>query len=100
MVRIGGMDYTIAPLNGLGERISNARLDNGEAIDPNKTYKVAGWATVNRTPDGRLVWDIIRDYILATKDSNDVLPVPKINHPKVVGVSDNPGIADYPGELG
>ena len=100
MVRIGGMDYTIAPLNGLGERISDARLDNGEAIDPNKTYKVAGWATVNRTPDGRLVWDIIRDYILATKDSNDVLPVPKINHPKVVGVSDNPGIADYPGELG
>ena len=36
MVRIGGMDYTIAPKKGLGERISDARLDNGEAIDPKK----------------------------------------------------------------
>lgn len=100
MVRVGGMDYTIAPMKGLGERISDLRLDNGSPIEPDKTYSVAGWATVNRTPDGRLIWEIIRDYILATKDGNDVLAVPKINHPKVVGVSDNPGMADYPGELG
>jgi sulfur-oxidizing protein SoxB len=98
MVRVGGMDYSIAPTKGLGERITDARLDNGDPIDPKKTYKVAGWATVNRTPDGRLIWDIIRDYILATKDSSDVLRVPKINHPKVIGMNDNPGMADYPGE--
>ena len=100
MVRVGGMDYSIAPTQGLGERITEARLDNGERIDPKKTYKVAGWATVNRTPDGRLIWDIIRDYIITTKDSSEVLRISKINHPKVIGMSDNPGIADYPGKVG
>jgi sulfur-oxidizing protein SoxB len=92
------MDYTIAPKKGLGERIADPRLDNGDAIDPSKTYKVTGWATVNNTPDGRLIWDIIRDYILANKDADDVLRLKKINHPKVVGMNDNPGMADYPGE--
>lgn len=99
MVRVGGMDYTIAPTKNFGERLSDARLDSGEAIDPNKIYKVTGWATVNRTPDGRLIWDIIRDYILANKDADDVLRLKKINHPKVVGMTDNPGINDYPGEV-
>jgi sulfur-oxidizing protein SoxB len=82
----------------LGERITEPRLDNGEPIEPSKTYKVTGWATVNSTPDGRLIWDIIRDYILANKDSDDVLRLEKVNHPKVVGMNDNPGMADYPGE--
>ena len=99
MVRVGGMDYTIAPTKNFGERLSDARLDGGEAIDPKKIYKVSGWATVNRTPDGRLIWDIIRDYILANKDADDVLRLKKINHPKVVGMTDNPGINDYPGEV-
>ncbi|MEE2820854.1 MAG: 5'-nucleotidase C-terminal domain-containing protein [Pseudomonadota bacterium] len=99
MVRVGGMDYSISPTKGLGERITEARLDNGEWIDPKKTYKVAGWATVNRTPNGRLIWDIIRDYIISTKDSSEVLRIPKINHPKVIGMNNNPGIADYPGKV-
>ena len=68
---------TASPTKGLGERITEARLDNGERIDPKKTYKVAGWATVNRTPDGRLIWDIIRDYIIATKDSERGAPDPQ-----------------------
>lgn len=98
MVRVGGLDYTIAPTQSLGQRISDARLDNGDPIEADKTYSVSGWATVNRTPDGRLIWEIIRDYLLANKDSDDVLRIPKINHPKVVGMNDNPGMADYPGE--
>jgi 5''-nucleotidase/2'',3''-cyclic phosphodiesterase and related esterases len=98
MVRVGGLDYTIAPTQTLGQRISDARLDNGDAIEADKTYRVTGWATVNRTPDGRLIWEIIRDYLLANKSSDDVLRIPKINHPKVVGMNDNPGMADYPGE--
>ncbi len=97
MVRVGGMDYTIEPTQAYGKRISNARLDNGNAIDADKTYRVTGWATVNRTPDGRLVWDIVRDYILAKRDDNKILRLPKINHPTLVGVGENPGIADYPG---
>ena len=101
MVRVGGLDFTIDPTKKLYERITDARLDNGEPIDPEKTYKVAGWAVVNRTPEGRLMWDVVRDYILKAKDPKDnVLRLPKINHPKLVGISDNPGIADYEGELG
>ena len=98
MVRVGGMDYTIDPSKKLYERITDARLDDGTPIDPEKKYKVAGWAVVNRTPDGRLMWDVVRDYILKNKGDDDVLRLTKINHPKLVGVSDNPGIADYPGE--
>ncbi|MFM7330709.1 MAG: thiosulfohydrolase SoxB, partial [Brachymonas sp.] len=45
MVRVGGMSYTCAPGGKSGERISEMRL-NGQLIDPNKTYKVAGWAPV------------------------------------------------------
>ena len=98
MVRIGGLDYTIDPAKKLGERITDVRLDNGEMVKPDKEYSVAGWATVNRTPEGRLMWDVVRDYILANKSEDQVLRLPKINHPKLIGVMSNPGIADYPGE--
>jgi len=99
MVRVGGLDYTIEPSKPLYERITDARLDNGHLIEPDQTYKVAGWASVGKAPEGRLMWDVVRDYIVATKGEDDVLVLPKINHPKLIGVADNPGIADYPGEI-
>ncbi len=99
MVRVGGMDYTIDPVQAYGKRISNAKLDDGSTIDPEKTYRVSGWASVNRTPEGRLVWDIVRDYILDNRDENMVLNLPKINHPTLVGVAKNPGLADYSGKV-
>ncbi len=100
MVRVGGLDYTIDPSKKLYSRITDARLDNGDKIEADKTYKVAGWATVNRTPEGRLMWDVVRDHILKAKGKDDVLKLPKINHPKIVGMNDNPGMADYDGETG
>ena len=100
MVRVGGMDYTIDPGKKIYERITDARLDNGHLIEPEETYKVAGWASVSRTPEGRLMWDIVRDYILSQRGKDNILKLPKINHPKLVNVSKNPGIADYPGNLG
>ncbi len=99
MVRLGGLDYTIDPGKKIYERITDARLDNGHLIEPDSTYKVAGWASVNQAPDGRLMWDIVRDYIITTRDKDHVLRLPKINHPKLVAVKTNPGIADYPGEV-
>ena len=99
MVRVGGLDYTIDPSRPLGERLTDARLDNGHLIEKDETYKVAGWASVGKAPDGRLMWDVVCDYILATRGEDNVLVLPKINHPNLVGVSDNPGIADYPGKL-
>ena len=100
MVRLGGLDYTIDPSRKLYERITDARLDNGHLIEADKTYKVAGWATVGKAPDGRLMWDVVRDYIIKNKGKDNILKLEKINHPKLVGVSKNPGIADYPGEVG
>lgn len=100
MVRIGGLDYTIYPRKKLGERIRDARFDDGREVDPDATYKVAGWAQVNRTPEGRLLWDITRDYILKHRDpGTKVLTMGKINHPKLAGVSDDPGLENYPGEI-
>ncbi|MCP3687624.1 MAG: thiosulfohydrolase SoxB [Gammaproteobacteria bacterium] len=99
MVRVGGLDYTIDPLESYGKRITRVTFDNGETIEPDKTYNVTGWASVNNTPEGRLVWDIVRDYILAKRDDDMILNIPKINHPSLIGVADNPGVADYPGKL-
>ena len=59
MVRIGGMDYTIAPKKGLGERISDARLDNGEAIDPKKSLQSDRMGY--REPDSRRATHLGRD---------------------------------------
>jgi sulfur-oxidizing protein SoxB len=99
MVRAGGLDYTIEPTKPLFKRITEAKLDNGDAIDPDAVYKVAGWAVVNRTPDGRLIWDVVRDYIKANKGKDNILVLPKINNPKLINVAKNPGIADYEGDL-
>ncbi len=99
MVRVGGMDYTIDPSKPLYQRITHAVLDNGHAIEPEETYRVAGWASVNRTPEGRLMWDIVRDYILNNRSEDNVLRLKKINHPTLIGIKDNPGIADYPGNI-
>ena len=99
MVRVGGMDYTIDPSKPLYQRITGAKLDNGHAIDPEQTYKVAGWASVGKAPDGRLMWDVVHDYIIKNRGKDNVLRLPKINHPTLVGIKDNPGIADYPGKI-
>lgn len=98
MVRVGGLDYTIDPKKKIYERITDAKLDNGHLIEADGVYKIAGWATVNRTPEGPLMWDVIREYILANRDAKTgILHLPKINHPTLQNVLDNPGIADYPG---
>jgi sulfur-oxidizing protein SoxB len=97
MVRVGGLDYTIDPSKKLGERITDIVLDDGRKLEPEETYSVSGWATVNRTPEGRLMWDVVRDYILEKRGKDNVLKLPKINHPKLVNVMQNPGISDYPG---
>jgi len=99
MVRVGGMDYTIDPAKPLYQRITDAVLDNGHKIEPDEKYKVAGWASVNRAPEGRLMWDVVRDYIVKNRGKDNVLHLPKINHPTLVGIKANPGIADYPGKI-
>lgn len=93
MVRLAGMNYVCDPKAGMGQRISEMRLDNGELIDAGKTYKVAGWATVGSQSPGRPVWEVVADYLRAEK----TVKVDKLNTPVLKNVTSNPGIADYPG---
>jgi S-sulfosulfanyl-L-cysteine sulfohydrolase len=88
MVRVGGMQYTCAPNEKMGSRISNMTL-NGKAIDASKKYKVAGWAPVAEGAKGEPVWDVVSGYLRAKK----TIKPRKLNLPKLVGVERNPGIA-------
>ncbi|MBS8227089.1 thiosulfohydrolase SoxB [Vannielia litorea] len=64
MVRIGGMGYQIDINKPQGERISNMTLlSSGEAIDPAKSYTVAGWASVNEGTEGPPIWDVVEAHI-------------------------------------
>lgn len=89
MVRVGGMSYTCAPGNKSGERISEMRL-KGQLIDPNKTYKVAGWAPVQEASKnaGPAIWDVMETYL---KDKKSIKSL-QINNPKLLGMGGNPGI--------
>lgn len=92
MVRVGGMNYTCAPTKSIGHRISNMTLDNGKAVDPHKTYSVAGWATVNAKASGAPVWEQVAHYIQDKK----TIRLETLNTPKLIGIDNNPGKSDYP----
>ena len=64
MVRVGGLGYRIDVTKPQGERISDMTLlKTGEAIDPAKSYAVAGWASVNEGTEGPQIWDVIEAHI-------------------------------------
>ncbi len=66
MVRTGGLGYRIEVGKPQGERISNMTLlSTGEAIDPARTYTVAGWASVNEGTKGPQIWDVVEAHIKA-----------------------------------
>lgn len=64
MVRVGGMGYRIDITKPIGQRISELTLlKSGDAIDPSKTYTVAGWASVNEGTEGPDIWDVVESHI-------------------------------------
>ncbi|SMY08916.1 thiosulfohydrolase SoxB [Flavimaricola marinus] len=64
MVRVGGMGYRIEVDQPIGSRITDMTLlSTGEAIDPAKSYQVAGWASVNPDTEGPQIWDVVESYI-------------------------------------
>jgi sulfur-oxidizing protein SoxB len=87
MVRVGALDYSIAPMADAGNRI-NAMALAGQDIDPSRTYKVAGWASVQQV-EGEPVWDVVARW-LRSKKTVDTL---EVNQPQVLGISDNAGLA-------
>ncbi|MBC6443418.1 MAG: thiosulfohydrolase SoxB [Rhodobacteraceae bacterium] len=64
MVRTGGLGYRIDVSKPQGQRISNMTLlKTGEMIDPDRTYIVAGWASVNEGTEGPQIWDVVESHI-------------------------------------
>ncbi|QHE87495.1 thiosulfohydrolase SoxB [Hydrogenophaga sp. BPS33] len=88
MVRVGGMQYTVAPKAAMGQRINNMTL-KGKPIEAGKTYKVAGWASVQEGATGEPIWDVVSGYLREKK----VIKGVKINTPRIVGMEGNPGMA-------
>ncbi|MXQ07466.1 thiosulfohydrolase SoxB [Alphaproteobacteria bacterium GH1-50] len=78
MVRTGGLGYRIDISKPQGERISDMTLlKTGEAIDPARSYVVAGWASVNEGTEGPPIWDVVEAHIrnmgtVTVSENNDV----------------------------
>jgi len=88
MVRVGGMNYTCDPTTNAGKRISNMTLDSGKKIEPNKYYKVAGWATVGSKAPGKPIWEVVANYLRNKK----TIRINSINSPNLKNVFNNPGM--------
>jgi sulfur-oxidizing protein SoxB len=86
MVRIGGLKYTIDPTQDIGKRISDMEL-NGKPLDPKKTYKVAGWASIQPQDGGTPIWDVVAQYLRDKK----TVKISAVNTPKIKGVDGNGG---------
>ena len=86
MVRVGGFTYTCTPAEGIGRRISDLKLGNGRAIEAGKTYKVAGWASVNEQK-GIPVWDVLARHLGGGKPADG-----RNSGVTLRGVDGNPGI--------
>ena len=91
MVRVGGMTYSCDPTASIGNRIGDMSL-GGKAIESDKTYKVAGWASVSeavRDAGGEAIWDLVARRLRGLK----TLPPQRPNMPRLRNVEGNPGIA-------
>jgi len=88
MVRVGGIQYTCDLTKTAGRRIQNMTL-KGKLLDPNKTYKVAGWAPVAEGASGEPIWEVVAGYL---RDKKIISPR-QLNLPKLIGVKGNSGIA-------
>ncbi|MEK6550624.1 MAG: 5'-nucleotidase C-terminal domain-containing protein, partial [Pseudomonadota bacterium] len=90
MVRVGGMTYTMDVAESMGKRIQDMRIGN-KPLNPNKKYKVAGWASVHRQyPAGqKQIWDVVSEYLRHKK----TVRIKEAYIPKLKGAEGNPGLA-------
>jgi sulfur-oxidizing protein SoxB len=87
MVRVGGLRYTIDPGRTIGNRLSDLEL-GGKPLDPSRTYRVAGWASVNPQPEELPdIWDVVAEYLRDQRTITHVEP----NLPTVEGIGQGPG---------
>jgi sulfur-oxidizing protein SoxB len=93
MVRTGGLRYTLDPVKDMGHRISQLSDAKGQRIDADKSYRVAGWATVGRASEGPPVWEVVARSLKRTP----MAAIKQLETPSLLGVKDNAGIQDYAG---
>ncbi len=92
MVRVGGLQYSIDPAASMGNRISEMHL-NGQRIDADKNYKVAGWAPVSgesKEKGGEPIWDLVARHLKEIK----TVKARRLNTPTIRGMKGNQGIED------
>ena len=93
MVRVGGLEYAIDPRAPAGQRISDMRL-NGQLVDADRRYKVAGWAPVaeeaRQQPGVKPVWEHVEAW-LKSQPGGHVAPR-RLNTPRLIGMAGNPGL--------
>jgi sulfur-oxidizing protein SoxB len=88
MVRVGGLSYTCTPAESIGRRISDLTLESGGRLEPGKSYKVAGWASVNEQA-GAPMWDVMARHLSAGKPASH-----RDASVTLTGTEGNPGIAE------
>ena len=88
MVRVAGMTYACEPRASIGARISDMRIGD-RLIDPQKKYKVAGWAPVAEGASGEPIWDVVTRYLRAKKR---IAPI-KAQLPRLIGADGNRGLS-------
>jgi S-sulfosulfanyl-L-cysteine sulfohydrolase len=88
MVRVAGMTYACEPRARIGARISQMKIGEKQ-IQPERRYKVAGWAPVAEGASGEPIWDVVARHVRARKR---VAPI-TAQRPRLIGVQGNPGIA-------
>lgn len=83
MVRVGGMGYSCTPDASMGSRINDMTLlKTNEAIEPDRSYVVAGWASVNEGVEGPAIYDLMESYL----GKQDVVNIESNDAVKVIGV--------------
>ena len=64
MVRVGGLGYRIETGAEIGSRITEMTLlSTGERLDPDRSYVVAGWASVNPEVEGPPIWELVESHV-------------------------------------
>ena len=87
MVRVAGINYSLSPFSKFGSRVQNIEF-KGRALEANKIYKVAGWASVRRA-DGEPIWDLVSRWLKSLNRA----PTIKANQPTLIGLANNLGVS-------
>ena len=88
MVRTGGLVYACEPAAKINSRISDMTL-NGQAIQADKSYKVARWGVGSSQSASEPIWDVVEQYLKNTPMLKNHTP----NVPRLIGLGLNPGFA-------